>query len=119
MGAIAGIVGSALSASGQSGQKGDMQQNNVSQTAPVNNNGNNIPDIKEADVKNAAVPIEGTTETKEVEAPKAEAEGKGAGKMDWKELARLAEGLLSSSGGSSAPVAANNVANTQPIANFR
>ena len=119
MGAIAGIVGSALSASGQSGQKGDMQQNNVSQTAPVNNNGNNIPDIKEADVKNAAEPIGGTTktETKEVEAPKAE--GNSAGKMDWKELARLAEGLMSSSGGSSAPVAANNVANTQPIANFR
>lgn len=117
MGAIAGIVGSALSASGQSGQKGDMQQNNVSQTAPVNNNGNNIPDIKEADVENAAEPIGETTKTKEVEAPKAE--GEGAGKMDWKEIARLAEGLLSSSGGSSAPVAANNVANTQPIANFR
>lgn len=114
MGAIASVVGSALSASGQSGQKGDMQQNNVSQTSPVNNNGNNIPDIKEADVENAAEPIEGTTKTKEVEA-----EGEGAGKMDWKELARLAEGLMSSSGGSSAPVAANNVANTQPIANFR
>lgn len=116
MGAIASVVGSALSASGQSGQKGDMQQNNVSQTSPVNNNGNNIPDIKEADVKNAAEPIEGTTETKEVEEPKAE--GNSAEKLDWKELARLAEGLMSS-GGSSAPVAANNVANTQPIANFR
>ena len=117
MGAIASVVGSALSASGQSGQKGDMQQNNVSQTSPVNNNGNNIPDIKEADVKNAAEPIEGTTETKEVEEPKAE--GNSAEKLDWKELARLAEGLISSGGGSSAPVAANNVANTQPIANFR
>ena len=116
MGAIAGVVGSALSASGQSGQKGDMQQNNVSQTVPVNNSGNETPDIKEADVKNAAEPIGETTETKEVEEPKAE--GNSAEKLDWKELARLAEGLMGS-GGSSAPVAANNVANTQPIANFR
>ena len=116
MGAIAGVVGSALSATGQAGQKGDMQQNNVSQTAPVNNNGNNLPDIKEAKVEKAAEPVGGTTETKTVEAPKAE--GAGAGKMDWGKLSKLADGLTGSQG-SPAPITANNVSNTQPIANFR
>lgn len=116
MGAIAGVVGSALSATGQSGQKGDMQQNNVSRTAPVNNNGNNLPDIKEAKVEKAAEPVGGATEAKTVEAPKAE--GEGAGKMDWKKLSRLADELTAPQG-SPAPIAANNVSNTQPIANFR
>ena len=116
MGAIAGVVGSALSATGQSGQKGDMQQNNVPQASPVsnNNNGNNLPDIKEAKVEKAAEPVGGTTEIKGVEAPKAE----GAGKMDWGKLSKLADGLTSSQG-SPAPITANNVSNTQPIANFR
>ena len=113
MGAIAGVVGSALSATGQSGQKGDMQQNNVSQTAPISNTGNSNPDIKEAKVEKAAEPIGGTTEIKEVESPKA-----GGEKMDWKSLANLAGGLTASQG-SPAPIAANNVSNTQPIANFR
>lgn len=113
MGAIAGVVGSALSATGQSGQKGDMQQNNVSRTAPVNNNGNNLPDIKEAKVEKAAEPV---GETKTVEAPKAE--GAGAGKMDWGKLSKLADGLTAPQG-SPAPITANNVSNTQPIANFR
>ena len=110
MGAIAGILGSALSATGQSGQKGDMQQNNVSQTSPVSNNGNNVPDIKEAKVEKAAEPI---GETKVVEAPKTEGE-----KIDWKKLSRLADELTAPQG-SPAPIAANNVSNTQPIANFR
>ena len=113
MGAIAGIVGSAISATGQSGQKGDMQQNNVSRTAPLNNNGNNLPEIKEAKVEKAAEPI---GETKTVEAPKAE--GNGAGKMDWGKLSKLADGLTAPQG-SPAPITANNVSNTQPIANFR
>ena len=115
MGAIAGVVGSALSATGQSGQKGDMQQNNVPQASPVsnNNNGNNLPDIKEAKVEKAAEPV---GETTKVEAPKAE--GNGAGKMDWGKLSKLADGLTSSQG-SPAPITANSVANTQPIANFR
>lgn len=113
MGAIAGIVGSAISATGQSGQKGDMQQNNVSRTASVNNNGNNLPDIKEAKVEKAAEPI---GETKEVEAPKAE--GNGAEKIDWRKLSRLADELTAPQG-SSAPITANNVSNTQSIANFR
>lgn len=113
MGAIAGIVGSAISATGQSGQKGDMQQNNVSRTAPLNNNGNNLPEIKEAKVEKAAEPI---GETKEVEAPKAE--GNGAEKIDWKKLSRLADELTAPQG-SSAPITANNVSNTQSIANFR
>lgn len=118
MGAIAGVVGSALSATGQAGQKGDMQQNSVSQTAPVNNNnnGNNLPDIKEAKVEKAAEPVGGATETKTVEAPKAG--GAGGGKMDWKSLANLAGGLTASQG-SPAPITANNVSNTQSIANFR
>ena len=116
MGAIAGVVGSALSASGQSGQKGDMQQNNVSQTSPISNNGNSSPDIKEAKVEKAAEPIGGTTEIKEVEAPKAG--GEGGGKMDWKSLANLAGGLTAPQG-SPAPITANNVSNTQSIANFR
>lgn len=115
MGAIAGVVGSALSATGKSGQKGDMQQNNVSQASPVsNNNGNNLPDIKEAKVEKAAEPVGGTTEIKGVEAPKAE----GAGKMDWGKLSKLADGLTAPQG-SPAPITANNVSNTQPIANFR
>lgn len=113
MGAIAGIIGSAVSATGQSGQKGDMQQNNVSQTSSVSNNGNNVPDIKEAKVEKAAEPIGGT---KEVEAPKAE--GAGAEKIDWRKLSRLADELTSPQG-SSAPISANNVSNTQSIANFR
>lgn len=113
MGAIAGIIGSAISATGQSGQKGDMQQNNVSGAAQVNNNGNNLPDIKEAKVEKAAVPI---GETKGVEAPKAE--GNGAEKIDWRKLSRLADELTSPQG-SSAPITANNVSNTQSIANFR
>ena len=111
MGAIAGIVGSALSATGQSGQKGDMQQNNVSRTASVNNNGNNLPDIKEAKVEKAAEPV---GETKTVEAPKVE----GAEKIDWRKLSRLADELTAPQG-SSAPITANNVSNTQSIANFR
>lgn len=110
MGAIAGVVGSAISATGQSGQKGNMQQNNVSQTSPVSNNGNNVPDIKEAKVEKAAEPV---GETKEVEAPKAEGE-----KIDWRKLSRLADELTAPQGGP-APIAANNVSNTQPIANFR
>ena len=113
MGAIAGVVGSALSATGQSGMKGDMQQDNVSRTAPLNNNGNNLPDIKEAKVEKAAEPIGGTTE---VEAPKAE--GGGAEKIDWKKLSRLADELTAPQG-SPAPITANSVANTQSIANFR
>lgn len=112
MGAVAGILGSALSASGQSGQKGDMQQNNVSQTSPVSSAGNDSPDIKEAKVENAANPVGGTTENKEIEAPKAEGE-----KMDWKKLSRLADELTAPQG-SPAPIASNNV-NTKPIANFR
>lgn len=116
MGAIAGVVGSALSATGQSGQKGDMQQNNVSQAASVSNTGNNAPEMKEAKVEKAAEPVGGTTEIKTVEAPKAE--GAGAGKMDWGKLSKLADGLAGSQG-SPAPITANNVANTQPIANFR
>ena len=116
MGAVAGILGSALSATGQSGQKGDMQQNNVSQTSPVSSAGNDSPDIKEAKVENAANPVGGTTEAKEIEAPKAE--GDGAGKMDWKKLSRLADELTAPQG-SPAPIASNNVANTKPIANFR
>ena len=110
MGAIAGVAGAALSATGKSGQKGDMQQNNVSRTSPVSNNGNNVPDIKEAKVEKAAVPI---GETKEVEAPKTEGE-----KIDWRKLSRLADELTAPQG-SPAPIAANNVSNTQPIANFR
>lgn len=110
MGAVAGILGSAISASGQTGQKGDMQQNNVSQTSPVSNAGNDNPDIKEAKVEKAAEPV---GETKEVEAPKAEGE-----KMDWKKLSRLADELTASRG-SPAPISSNNVSNTQPIANFR
>ena len=113
MGAIAGVIGSAISATGQSGQKGDMQQNNVSGTASVNNNGNNLPDIKEAKVEKAAEPI---GETKEVEAPKTE--GNGDEKIDWRKLSRLADELTAPQG-SSAPITANNVSNTQSIANFR
>lgn len=110
MGAVAGIIGSAVSASGQSGQKGDMQQNNVSQTASVSNNGNNAPEMKEAKVEKAAEPV---GEAKEIEAPKAE----GDGKMDWGKLSRLADELTASQG-SPAPITTNSV-NTQPIANFR
>ena len=114
MGAIAGIASSALSATGQSGQKGNMQQNNVSQTtSPISNNGNNVPDIKEAKVEKVAEPV---GETNVVEAPKTE--GNGAGKIDWKGLANLAGGLTAPQG-SPAPITANNVSNTQPIANFR
>lgn len=113
MGAIAGVLGSALSATGQSGQKGDMQQNNVSQTSPVSNAGNDSPDIKEAKVEKAAEPV---GETKEIEAPKAE--GGGAGKVDWGKLSKLADGLTAPQG-SPAPISANNVASTHPIANFR
>lgn len=113
MGAIAGVLGSALSATGQSGQKGDMQQNNVSQTSPVSNAGNDSPDIKEAKVEKAAEPI---GETKEVEAPKTESNG--AEKIDWRKLSRLADGLTAPQG-SPAPISANNVASTHPIANFR
>lgn len=114
MGAIAGVASAALSATGKSGQKGDMQQNNVSQTtSPISNTGNSNPDIKEAKVEKAAEPI---GETNVVEAPKTE--GNGAGKMDWNSLANLAGGLTSPQG-SPAPIAANNVSNTQPIANFR
>lgn len=116
MGAIAGIVGSAISATGQSGQKGDMQQNNVSRTAAVNNNGNNLPDIKEAKVEKAAEPIGETAETNKAEAPKAE--GNGAEKIDWRKLSRLADELTAPQG-SSAPITANNVSNTRSIANFR
>lgn len=116
MGAIAGIVGSALSSTGQSGMKGDMQQNDVSQTASVSNTGNNAPEMKEAKVEKAAEPIGGTTGIKTVEAPKAE--GEGAGKMDWGKLSKLASGLTAPQG-SPAPITANNVSNTQPIANFR
>lgn len=112
MGAIAGIIGSAISATGQSGQKGDMQQNNVSGTAQINNNGNNLPDIKEAKVEKAAVPIGETTETNKAEAPS------GAEKIDWRKLSRLADELTAPQG-SSAPITANNVSNTQSIANFR
>lgn len=110
MGAVAGILGSAISASGQSGQKGDMQ-NSVSQTSPVSNAGNSTPDIKEAKVEKAAEPV---GETKEVEAPKTE----GDGKMDWGKLSRLADELTASQG-SPAPISAGKVSNTQPIANFR
>lgn len=113
MGAVAGILGSAISASGQSGQKGDMQQNNVAQTSPVSNAGNSTPDIKEAKVENAAEPVGETVKTKEVEAPKTE----GDGKMDWGKLSRLADELTASQG-SPAPITTNSV-NTQPIANFR
>lgn len=113
MGAVAGILGSAISASGQTGQKGDMQQNNVAQTSPVSNAGNDNPDIKEAKVENAAEPV---GETKEVEAPKAE--GEGAEKVDWKKLSRLADELTAPQG-SPAPISAGKVSNTQPIANFR
>lgn len=112
MGAIAGIIGSAVSASGQSGQKGDMQQNNVSQTASVSNAGNNVPEMKEAKVEKAAEPV---GEAKGIEAPKAE--GEGAGKMDWGKLSKLADELTASQG-SPAPITTNSV-NTQPIANFR
>ena len=109
MGAVAGILGSAISASGQTGQKGDMQ-NSVSQTSPVSNAGNDNPDIKEAKVEKAAEPV---GETKEIEAPKAEGE-----KMDWKKLSRLADELTAPQG-SPAPITTNSVSNTQPIANFR
>lgn len=109
MGAVAGILGSAISASGQTGQKGDMQ-NSVSQTSPVSNAGNDNPDIKEAKVEKAAEPV---GETKEIEAPKAEGE-----KMDWKKLSRLADELTAPQG-SPAPISSNKVSNTQPIANFR
>lgn len=113
MGAIAGIIGSAISATGQSGQKGDMQQNNVSQISSANNNGNNLPEIKEAKVEKAAEPI---GETTKVEAPKTE--GEGIEKIDWRKLSRLADELTAPQG-SSAPITANNVSNTQSIANFR
>lgn len=112
MGAIAGIIGSAVSATGQSGQKGDMQQNNVSQTASVSNTGNNAPEMKEAKVEKAANPVGGATEAKEIEAPKAEGE-----KMDWGKLSKLADELTAPQG-SPAPITTNSV-NTQPIANFR
>lgn len=113
MGAVAGILGSAISATGQSGQKGDMQ-NSVSQTSPVSSAGNDSPDIKEAKVEKAANPVGGTTENKGIEAPETE----GAGKMDWKKLSRLADELTAPQG-SPAPIASNNVANTKPTANFR
>ena len=114
MGAVAGILGSAVSATGQTGQKGDMQ-NSVSQTSPISNAGNDNPDIKEAKVEKAAEPVE---ETKEIEAPKAEGDGDGAGKMDWGKLSKLADELTASQG-SPAPITTNSVSNTQPIANFR
>lgn len=106
MGAAAGIIGSVLSSSAQSGQNGNVSQNG-SQGQSISNAGSNTPDIKQADVKEAA------TNKPETEQPDTKESN-----VNWEEIAKMSQSLAHE-GGQSAPVSSNNFSGGQSIANFR
>lgn len=102
MGAAAGIIGSVLSSSAQSGQNGNANTQQSSQAQSISNAGSNTPDIKQADVKEAATNKPDTKENN----------------VNWEEIARMSQSLANE-GGQSAPISSNNFSGGQPVANFR
>lgn len=109
--AVGSIISGVLGSANQAGQKENMNTNTGAQGG-VANFGNQKPDIKQADVKQAAT----DTNTPQ-EAPKAQSSGN---EQKWAQMANMAQGLLSSnSGGQSQNMTFNGTSTSQPIANFR
>lgn len=114
MAAAAGsIIGGLLGSTNQAGQK---ETTNVgqSQNTPLSNANSNTPDIKTAEVKDAAKPMSQPEAPQETEKPKAP-EGE---KKDWSKLADMAQNLMSS-GGQSQNMNFNATSQAQPLATFR
>lgn len=114
MAAAAGsIIGGLLSSTNQAGQKETTNMGQNSQGGSISNANSNTPDIKTAEVKDAAKPMQqnGTP----VETEKSQANGTG---KDWSKLADMAQNLMSS-GGQSQNMNFNATSQAQPLATFR
>jgi hypothetical protein len=112
--AVGGIIGNLLSSTNQAGQKETTSMGQTSQSSSISNANNNTPDIKTAEVKDAAKPMPQSETSQEAEKPKApESETK-----DWSKLASMAQNLMSS-GGQSQNMNFNATSQAQPLATFR
>lgn len=115
MAAAAGsIIGGVLGSANQAGQKENTNVGQSSQSSPISNSNNNTPNIKTAEVKDAAKPMPQSETPQEAEKPKAP-EGE---KKDWSKLADMAQNLMSS-GGQSQNMTFNATSQAQPLATFR
>lgn len=116
MAAAAGsIIGGLLGSTNQAGQKENMNTNTSGGTqGGLVNFGAQKPDIKTAEVKDAAKPMPQSDTPQEAEKPKAP-EGE---KKDWSKLASMAQNLMSS-GGQSQNMNFNATSQAQPLATFR
>lgn len=111
--AVGSIIGGLLGSTNQAGQKETTNVGQTSQSSPISN-ANNTPDIKTAEVKDAAKPMPQSDTPQEAEKPKApESE-----KKDWSKLASMAQNLMSS-GGQSQNMNFNATSQAQPLATFR
>lgn len=114
MAAAAGsIIGGVLGSANQAGQKETTSMGQTSQSSPISNTNNNTPDIKTAEVKDAAKPMPQSETPQEAEKPKAPESEK-----DWSKLASMAQNLMSS-GGQSQNMNFNATSQAQPLATFR
>lgn len=111
--AVGSIIGGLLGSTNQAGQKENMNSSGGTQDG-IANFGAQKPDIKTAEVKDAAKPMPQSDTPQETEKPKApESETK-----DWSKLASMAQNLMSS-GGQSQNMTFNATSQAQPLATFR
>lgn len=84
MGAVAGIAGSVLSSSAQSGQKDNTGNGQVSTGGNISNAGNQQANVNGFNVQPAAS-----------NAPQVTSSNNGNGNMDWEQMAKMAKELAS------------------------
>lgn len=111
---VGGIIGNLLGSTNQAGQKETTNVGQTSQSSPISNANSNTPDIKTAEVKDAAKPMPQSEPPQEVEKPKATE----SSTKDWSKLASMAQNLMSS-GGQSQNMNFNATSQAQPLATFR
>lgn len=84
MGAVAGIAGSLLSSSAQSGQKDNSNTSQVSKGGNISNAGNQQANIQNAQIQPAAS-----------NAPQFTSPNNGSGNLSWEQMAQMAKSLNS------------------------
>lgn len=84
MGAVAGIAGSLLSSSAQSGQKDNSNTSPVSKGGNISNAGNQQANIQNAQIQPAAS-----------NAPQFTSPNNGSGNLSWEQMAQMARSLNS------------------------
>lgn len=122
MAAAASIIGSVLSSESASGDTSKVGEANVAQNnTNIANTQNQKPDIKTTEVKNAVDTTpngSATSATPSIGEIKDNKESTATNSSsNWADIAKMAQGLLSSSS-QQQPVSANSVSQPQQIANF-